>query len=318
MFGALASLPHGVPERQTHADALAAESGGRFYMPVNVMNHCAAEAGPHEWDENQYALVRLIEPRLLHHPQRTTDLAQASAVYVSLGLFAQMKQAPARASKVDCNRCWHALQGLFAKLAERPELHVFTAVGNVYPSFYWLGDRVNLPKVSTTPESCFSLRNWLLFRNQSWPDVHVMAIEGFDVQTEASGKCVWKRDYNGHPPATQDWSLSVAYSSPRAKYGVGRIKLSSGSDEVLRAYQRELRSETSIASRTELCAFVGSLKRDPLRRKVTNGCRVEQSGHPGDPQPQDVYLTAKFCLQPPGTTPSRTWDGVELMTSSAM
>jgi hypothetical protein len=327
----IGALTLGVPQREGRRMGVLLHSSqrtdvsGRFYIPEHVMNECAAEHVDKDYKHtaNQYALVKLIEPRLLRHRQRTTDLTEADAVYVSLGIFQQMKDRSANlpgAAKVNCRRCWLALRGLFASLAERPELRVFTAIGNVFAAFYRFGSRSldgldTMAKLSSTPEECSAVHDWLLFRNHSriaWnhsqPDVHVVSIEGFDVQA-IGGKCEWRHRLPGFEHSvTQDWSLSVAYSAPKARYlghqGKG-VRLSTASDEELRAYVRELRSEGSVANRTQLCAFVGNLDRDPLRHMITEGCSVNTPGVPGLPAPQDIYRSSKYCLQPPGTTPSR-------------
>ena len=322
---AVGALTFGVPQRKgrrmrvlLHSSQMP-DASGRFYIPEHVMNECAAEHVDTDYKHaaNQYALVKLIEPRLLRHPRRTTDLKEADAVYVSLGIFQQMKDRSVNlpgTAKVSCRRCWLALRGLFAELAERPELRVFTAIGNVFAAFYRFGSRSldgsdTMAKLSSTPEECSAVHDWLLFRNHSRPDVHVVSIEGFDVQA-TDGTCEWRHRSPGFEHSvTQDWSLSVAYSAPKARYlsrqGTQGMRLSTASDEELRAYVQELRSEESVANRTQLCAFVGNLDRDPLRRMITEGCSVSTPGVPGLPAPQDIYRSSKYCLQPPGTTPSR-------------
>ena len=321
---AVGALTFGVPQRKgrrmrvlLHSSQMP-DASGRFYISEHVMNECAAEHVDTDYKHaaNQYALVKLIEPRLLRHPRRTTDLKEADAVYVSLGIFQQMKDRSANlpgTAKVSCRRCWLALRGLFAELAERPELRVFTAIGNVFAAFYRFGSRSldgsdTMAKLSSTPEECSAVHDWLLFRNHSRPDIHVVSIEGFDVQA-VDGKCEWRHRSPGFEHSvTQDWSLSVAYSAPKARYlgpqGKG-VRLSTASDGELRAYVQELRSEDSVANRTQLCAFVGNLDRDPLRHMITEGCSVTTPGVPGLPAPQDIYRSSKYCLQPPGTTPSR-------------
>ena len=85
----IGALTLGVPQREGRRMGVLLHSSqrtdvsGRFYIPEHVMNECAAEHVDKDYKHtaNQYALVKLIEPRLLRHRQRTTDLTEADAVY---------------------------------------------------------------------------------------------------------------------------------------------------------------------------------------------------------------------------------------------
>ena len=71
-----------------------------FRLSEEVLRACRNEhAGDERSRNSQYSLAHVMEPRLLHHPQRAPSLQKADSVYVALGIFEQVNM---HGRNVDC------------------------------------------------------------------------------------------------------------------------------------------------------------------------------------------------------------------------
>ena len=176
---------------------------------------------------------------------------------------------------------------------------------DVLPAF------VSLSKVLSTKaftSECSELHEWSLRKNASLPDLRMLSIEGAVPTEDKHGKCQWDETARGRP-VTQNWKHSLAYPGVRSEPTTAEME----------AWATDHLQPESIAKRTNLCAFAGSIDRDPLRSKVVTGCKrlasvylransTIMSLEALDDKTRaagELYKSSRYCLQPPGTTPSR-------------